>query len=209
MEKMNYVLDGYQFAGKQEYERALQEKETITYLKANMKKDDGKTLLKIYNRSVSKKAFQTVIGTDFLKEIREMLREQEIISPEILAPIPAPGGMEERVEAVQKDSAREGDGKDRAEQRRQKAQAERADYFQKKYEEAAANQKIRNGLIVVLFLVILAMFIITWRSKYSVFTYFTDYKENIRNEVIDELEDWQQELEEREQKLDQQEREGN
>lgn len=71
---------------------------------------------------------------------------------------------------------------------------------------------IKNFLIVVLLLIIAAMLFITSQSQYSIFTYFTNYKEDMRNEIADEFEEWENqlnqkeaELEERENHLDRQE----
>ena len=45
---------------------------------------------------------------------------------------------------------------------------------------------------------LIAVFLLTFKSKYSYLTYFTDYENNIRNEVIDEYEQWEKELKARE-----------
>lgn len=44
--------------------------------------------------------------------------------------------------------------------------------------------------MAIAFLIVLlaALVIITVKSKYSVFTYFTDYKSNMENELIDKYE---------------------
>lgn len=188
--KEKYILDGFQFSGKIEFERARKEKETIAYLTANTDLTDMKAVLKIYNRSVEKKSFQTVIGLQFLSNIRQRLIGSQIVSENTLAPVaisegggtPYLGGQRRKPELNDVE----------------KAEVQR---YKSLYETAVANQKIKNVVIVVLAVVILGMFIITLTSKYTVLTYFTDYKTNIRNEVVDELEDWQQELEKREAEL--------
>jgi len=45
------------------------------------------------------------------------------------------------------------------------------------------------------------MFVITFNSKYSYLTYFTDYENDIRESIINEYEEWEKELETREQAL--------
>ena len=54
------------------------------------------------------------------------------------------------------------------------------------------------------FLIVLlaALVIITVKSKYSVFTYFTDYKSNMENELIDKYEKWEQTLDDRQKALE-------
>ena len=49
------------------------------------------------------------------------------------------------------------------------------------------------------------MLFITSQNQYSIFTYFTNYEEDIRNEVVNEFEEWQQQLDEREKELDERE----
>ncbi len=187
MEKEKYVINGYQFQTRAEYERAGKEKETIAYLTANTDMTDMKAVLKLYNRSVEKEAFRTIIGLEFLCNMRKKLIASKIASEDTLAPVTVPGTGRAAGAGREK---QEGQGKD---------------IYKERYENAVANQKIKNILITVLALVIIAMLIITWTSKYTVFTYFTDYKNDIRNEVIDEMEEWQQELEEREKALEDQE----
>ena len=43
--------------------------------------------------------------------------------------------------------------------------------------------------------------IINFRFQYSIFTYFTNYKANMEEELIDKYENWQANLEQREQAL--------
>ena len=43
--------------------------------------------------------------------------------------------------------------------------------------------------------------IINFRFQYSIFTYFTNYKANMEEELIDKYENWQADLEQREQAL--------
>ena len=57
-----FILDGFVFSTRKDYERACKEKETIEYLVANSNMSDMKAVLKIYNKAVEKKSFQTVIG---------------------------------------------------------------------------------------------------------------------------------------------------
>ncbi len=182
-----WIVDGYQFSSMDEYERAKKERETIAYLMANTEMSDMKALLKIYNRSIEKKSFQTIIGQQFLFNQRRRLIGSQIVGEDTLAPIViAPQTTNMTV-------------------REDKNAASQVARYQKKYEDALAGRKVKNLLIGILLIVIVGMVVITLRSKYSVFTYFTDYKTNIRNEVINEMEDWQKELETKEKELDQRE----
>jgi hypothetical protein len=174
------VIDGYQFSSKTEYDRAKKEKETIAYLMAHTDTADMNALLKLYHRSIEKKAFQTIIGEQFLHNLRKRLIGSQVVSPEEIPPVPLVhvGG--------------------RVVEKQDKFAEAKVTRYQKLYENSVANQKIKNLLIAVLIFVIIGMFVITIHTKYSVFTYFTNYKENMRNQIINEMEDWQKQLEQRE-----------
>lgn len=187
MAKEGYVLEGYQFKNQQEYDRAKKEKETIAYLMANTDSSDMKALLKIYNRSVDKQSFQTIIGQQFLCDLRKRLIGSQLVSEDTLAPI--------RV------SSASGNEKNAGE----KSNEKKVEKYKEAYENAVAGQKIKNLIIAGLIVVILGMVAITASTRYSVFTYFTNYEENIREEVIDEMQKWEKELEEREKALEQKE----
>lgn len=190
MEKDQYQLDGFSFQSRGEYERAQKEKETIAYLMANTDTADMKSLLKIYNRSVEKESFQTVIGLEFMLNMRKRLVGSGVVSDEILAPVPVKDrGVIRGKRAVS--SAEE-----------LNTQAEK---YKKALETANTGRTIKNMLIIVLILIIFAMIFITYKSQYSVFTYFTNYKEKMRNELLDEYEQWEAELQHRENQISQKE----
>lgn len=194
MERTPYQVDGYGFVSKREYERALKEKETVSYLMANTNTSDTKALLKIYNRSIEKESFRTVIGMEYLGALRKRIVQSGIVSADSLALIPVKvtnrAGQTVRTE------------KESPSVENLKRQVER---YKEACEAAKAGRVIKNLTIACLLIVILAILIITYRSQYSVFTYFTNYKETMRNEVIDEYEEWKGELEKKEQELEQRE----
>lgn len=195
MEKKEYQLDGFLFQNKEDYDRAVKEKETITYLKANSNSNDMKALLRIYNRSIEKESFRTVIGMEYMNDIRKRLVDSGLASKEALAPIPV-----QRSTVFFKDR-----GEDQA---RGGADLERQlKRYKDAYESASAGKTIKNLAIVILVLIIFAMILITYKTRYSVFTYFTNYKEKMRNEVIDEYENWEEQLEQKEQELKEREAE--
>ena len=74
-----------------------------------------------------------------------------------------------------------------------------------KYKKLYENEKLKNKklkIALVAALVLLAGFvIINFRFQYSIFTYFTNYKANMEEELIDKYENWQANLEQREQAL--------
>ncbi len=188
MAKEEYIVDGFLFSTQAEYQRAKKEKETIAYLTANTDESDPKAQLRIYNRAVEKDSFQTIIGQQFLQQLRRKLVNSQIVTEDTLAPVRIVSAGRGAVSSAPE---KKGD-----------KQAER---YKKAYEDAVANQKIKNMVIGFLILIIAGMIVITASGQYSIFTYFTDYKTKIHNEVVDELEGWQERLEEKEAELQQRE----
>ena len=92
MDKTNgkYTISGYSFSNKGDYERALKEKEAISYIVANTNMADMKAVLKVYNRSVEKKSFQTVLGFEFVKNMRKNLINSGIVSEDTIQAVPVP-----------------------------------------------------------------------------------------------------------------------
>lgn len=186
MVKNQYQIDQYSFVSREEYERALKEKETIAYLQANTGSDDAKALLKIYNRSVEKESFRTIIGIEYLSSLRKRLSMSGVVTEEALAPVPVPGVVAK---------GKQGDGMNQSQLERQVSRYKAA------YESARSGRIIKNMTIFILIMVIVAILLITYQSRYSVFTYFTNYKEKMREELIDEYTDWETQLEQKEQEL--------
>ena len=195
MEK-KYVLDGYAFPTATEYERAKKEKETITYLTANTDMSNMKEVYKVYKLAVEKKSFQTVFGLEYMQGLRGRLVGSGIVSEDVIEPVPVSRGFTLVQGAGEK-------GKDSEKEKMSSAAAEReVKKYQEAYQKAKAGSMIKNFLIVVLVLVVGAMLYITSKNQYSILTYFTNYEEKIREEVIDEYEEWENQLREREKELE-------
>lgn len=186
-----YVIDGYSFPGRNDYEKALKEKEAISYIAANTNMADMKAVLKIYNKSVEKQSFQTAVGLEFVNNMRKTLISSGIVSKDTLMDIPVPKISGSRQATASADV---------------NTSDARADKYKLAYENALAGRTIRNIVIAFLTLIIIAMLVITLNSKYSVFTYFTDYKADMENELIDKYESWKDELDKREKELDKREK---
>ena len=148
-----------------------------------------KDVYKIYKLSVEKKSFQTIFGLVFLEELRSRLLGSETVTEDLLEPIPTG-----RVLTVSSAKPAAG-GADRKELNK----------YKEAYQKAKSGSVIKNFLIVVLITVVGVMLFITSKNQYSIFTYFTNYEENIRNEIVNEYEEWQQQLEDREKELEQRE----
>ena len=186
------VLDGFKFSSKKEFERAMKEKETIEYIVANTNMSDMKAVLKVYNKAIDKKSFQTVIGLEFVNNMRKRLIASGTVMEKNLAyvPVASKNAVIHKVPAMSKDEA-----------------VRNAEKYKKAYEAAITGKKIKNMAIAFLVVLLAALVIITVKSKYSVFTYFTDYKSNIENEIIDKYEKWDQTLEDRQKALEKEEKE--
>ena len=179
-----FILDGFVFSTRKDYERACKEKETIEYLVANSNMSD---------MAVEKKSFQTVIGLEFIENMRKRLLSSGIVKENQLAYVPVVPRVKEKM------SGKSITDKDVLEKNVEK--------YKNAYEAEKAGKKIKNMAIVFLCILLIAVIFITVKSKYSVFTYFTDYKSNMENELIDKYEKWEQDLSDKEKALDKREKE--
>lgn len=191
MADSQYKIDDFIFDSQAEYERAKKEKETIAYIKANTDSDSTKELLKVYNKSVNKGSFQTIFGYLYLQELRQQILAAGVAEEEMLAAVPvkyAPrDGSEIRLSTD--------------------ASAKEVRRYKLLYEDIRDRNKILKMAVGFLVIVIVAMVAITYQSKYSVFTYFSDYEHTIRTEIEDEYAKWQESLQQREDAVKQKEAE--
>lgn len=183
----SYVIDGYIFQSRKDFEQANRERETISYLSAHADMSDMKAVYKIYKTASEKQSFQTVFGLKYMEELRTILLDSGIVTEDVLDPIPvartAPAELQPQA----------GDREARE--------------YQLAYEKAKAGSLIKNFLIGVLVVVIVGMLVITYSNQYSVFTYFTDYKDKMREELLNEYQEWEEEIKEREEAVEQKEQE--
>lgn len=186
-----YDIGEYSFSTNNDYNRALKEKEAISYIMANTDMTNMKEVLKVYNMSVEKKSFQTVIGIEFVKNMRRQLIASGIVSGDTISNIPVPRIADNKQQTAAADS---------------NLAAEKAEKYKLAYENARSGRTIKNMVICFLLVIIIVMIVITYNSQYSVFTYFTNYKSDMENELIDKYESWENELKERERQLEEREK---
>ena len=129
-----FILDGFVFSTRKDYERACKEKETIEYLVANSNMSDMKAVLKIYNKAVEKKSFQTVIGLEFIENMRKRLLSSGIVKENQLAYVPVVPRVKEKM------SGKSITDKDVLEKNVEK--------YKNAYEAEKAGKKIKNMAIV-------------------------------------------------------------
>lgn len=72
-ETQTFVVNGYCFDSKEEYEDALREKKGILYLNEQTDLNDMNRVLALYKELIEKKVFVTPVGLDYLKQLRMAL----------------------------------------------------------------------------------------------------------------------------------------
>lgn len=184
-EKLNdgMVIEGVRFDNIDEYELAKKEMEAIRTIERKYPLGNAKIALSIYNKAVTKKYFKTVVGYIFLKRLRETIVSCGLVSDDMLNPIPVFG------KSADGGGSFGNSGSD-------------PDKYRLLYNSEKRTKTVMAIIVVALTAVIIAMFFMTSKSGYSFVTYFTDYENKIRNEVIDDYEEWENELKAREEALD-------
>ena len=117
-------------------------------------------------------------------ELRQQILESSLVSERALAPIPIKEPNERKKDVIKGPST-----------------------LEKRYLSLYEGQKLLNKklkiTIVGLVILIIGFVFINFRFEYSIFTYFTNYKANMEEELIDKYEKWESDLQERENKLEQ------
>ncbi len=175
------TLGSLSFESREAYDRAAKETEMIRQIKNKVNISDAKAALKIYNKAVADKVFDTVIGYEFLNELRETILASGVATERSLADIPI-----RQVKEVRDTIPEPKPGMNK---------------YQKLYESQKLLNKKLKIAIAALVILLVGFVIINFRFEYSIFTYFTNYKANMEEELIDKYQKWQAELEERENKL--------
>ena len=162
-------------------ERIQKEEEFIQQIRSNMELSDPKVALKIYNKIVTENLLITEKGFEFLTELKKTIVDSGLISEDMLPALPV------------------------ADKQPNGASGEAEDDYKRLYEgQVLLNKKLKIALAAMI--IILAGFtFINLKFEYSIFTYFTNYKAKMEEELIDKYENWESELEEREQQLEQKE----
>lgn len=188
-----YVVEHYCFEDKAAYERAQKEAQLIGTMRKKYKLSSGKVALKVYQKAVEEKIFMTAVGYSFLKELRIIALRTNAASEEDLSDIPIQAG--------------DGQGQNHS------GGTEAASYSPKRLRELSRYERLYEGqrllnkklkfVILALVVLVAAIIVIDFKSEYSVFTYFTDYKAKMEEELIHKYEGWEKELREREDALEQ------
>lgn len=178
------TLSNFTFESREEYDRARKEADVIAQIQEKTDLSDAKTALKIYNKAVADKLFETPVGYCFLFGLRQYIIGEGTASSDMLKEIPIKVVKEAVTDTIPEKSYE-------------------VKRFQKLYEgQKILNKKFKIALVAMVILVI-GFITINFSLQYSVFTYFTDYKSNMEEEIINKYEHWEEELEKREEALKQ------
>jgi len=183
-EKERFVVDGYSFETKAEWEEAKREEESIQYIRAKTNLSDMQTVYKVYCGLVEKKTFITPVGITFLMQMqKELLRSGRNVDEVPKVPITLPRKRKKSAELFSKETQK----------KKQKKNRVLIDYYK---------SKLRNTRIVMFFLIVVigAMFLIT---MFGPNTPFVDAEIKLQNKYAA----WEQELRQREDAVEKRERE--
>ena len=182
-------LENFTFESREAYEQAKMELELIQQLGQKADLADARTALKVYNKAVAEKMFSSIVGYCFLLELRRVVIENDLATEQTLPDIPI-----KEIARKQKDTM--------------PARPAHGDRYQRLYEgQKLLNKKMKIAVVAMVIMLIGFVFI-NFRFEYSIFTYFTNYKANMEEELIDKYEYWQTDLEKREQQLKEKEGSG-
>lgn len=183
------LTGAFEFESREAFEQAEKEAELIQRLLEQTDISEPKTALKVYNKSVSDKLFSTVSGYFFLMQLRQAILESGLVTERALAPIPIKEPQGKKKDVIPSRPPKEG-------------------RFRKLYEgQKLLNKKLKIA-VVTLVLLIIGFVVINFQFEYSIFTYFTNYKANMEEELVNKYEKWEEQLKAREDKIEQSEKQG-
>lgn len=133
-------LDGYVFLNKRDFVKAGKEKEAVEHMKSSVDWKNPSIAYKLYNKILDKNSFSTIIGVDFLRELREIIVTSGINTKEGLRPIPV------------------------------KKQEVKVDEYREIYENKRVSGWIKNIIIAFLLVIIAGMLTVAYFTPYSIFT---------------------------------------
>ena len=170
-----YDIDGFRFFDKEEYERALKDKETIDYINKRFDFTNSKSVLSLYYKMVEENTFSTVIGYAYLKRIYDALIKVPGINKESLPVI---------IMSEVEDKTKNNVGYNKS--------------YERKIEKLTGQLSTYKIILFFMIAIIIFMFIITLNN--DSLTYSKAY-----NSVIDKYEEWEKELELKEKELEERE----
>lgn len=180
MAEEKWKVAGYVFANEQDYEKAKKEADSIAYIKERTNWKDKQQLLKLYNKAVDSKMFQTVLGYEFMHQLQSVVTKSGIIEEEYMKPIPIckqNGGAELPEDAQEV--------------------VKLANQYHSLYEVTKEEKKRLKIVVGFLVLTVCLMMVLA----------YTNYKTYDESAVLDKYSNWENELEQREAVIKEKERE--
>ncbi|MBO6108871.1 MAG: hypothetical protein J6P16_05660 [Eubacterium sp.] len=183
MRNVEEFLNKLNFESREAYDRAKKEAEFIKKAEQTMDLSDGKTALKLYNKIVKEKIFGSVIGYEFLFELRKTIVDSGVADESALSAIPVREIIKTENDTLADHSIE-------------------VEKYKHLYEgQRTITTKYKIGIIVCI-LVLIGFVAVNLSMEYSVFTYFTNYKATMEEELINKYEAWSAELDRREKALE-------
>lgn len=189
-----YVVEHYRFEDKAVFERAQKEARLIETMRKKYKLSNGKIALKVYQKAVEEEIFMTEVGYSFLRELRIIALKTNAAAGEELPEIPIRAGD---------GAGQHHSGESTAAVEHSPKRLRELSRFERLYEGQRLLNKKLKFVVAVLVVLVIAFIVIDFKSEYSVFTYFTDYKAKMEEELIHKYEGWENELKAREDALEQ------
>lgn len=187
MEKeKKFTYQGFILHSEEELLEAKKESEAISYIKSQADLSNVKVAIKVYNRLIEKETLVTVLGVEFLKNLREQILASGVVAESSLKALP-------RAKSFQKET-----------EKKLSKEQKLIEYYR---------DKTKNQMIVIIALcaVIVVMFLIRIFGSGSP---FKDYEQKVLNEYggwqdeltlkEQQLRAWEQDLYEREAAIGQQ-----
>lgn len=187
-------MGNYCFADKAVYERAQKEAAVIQSMRERYDLADGKNAWKIYQKAAKDRVFSTVVGYGFMEELRETIQRSGVAHGK-------------RMEDIYVHET--ANGKVQADKTAEKKMAKSEERYKKLYEAQCILNKRMKMVVAAAIIVLVSFVIIDLRTEYSIFTYFTNYKAKMEEDLVNKYEAWESELTAREQALKLRENGGN
>ena len=145
----------------EERRSARRENDFVRQIRAKTDLSDAGKALKLYDKLIRENYFKTMVGYVFLEELRDIIIRGGAAREEDLAEIPGREPAEVPLIPV------------------------RQDRFKKKYEgQVLLNKKLKIA-VAALVILLVGFVVINFKFEYSIFTFFTNYKANMEEELID------------------------
>ena len=179
-----YIVEGFAFASENEAEKAQKEREGIRYIKEKTNMSNPEMVLRIYNKMIREKMFETAVGYAYLFDLQEYLRTNPHISDDEILPI-------EVVHPTLKEGLKEEKQKHKEQMQEMKKKASKKIVTDKDLQN---RYKLSLLLNLILAISVVCMFAISATSSHPNIL-------NYEEELINRYSSWEQELTQRENEL--------